>query len=68
MPAVAESPRLKTLKTAPLDSWVILSRDETTILASGKSFEEISKKAEELGSDDELVILKTPKAWSSLSV
>lgn len=66
MPTVAETPRLKALKSAPLGVWVILSENEDTILASGSTFEEVSKKAEELG--DAVVILKTPTAWTSFSV
>ena len=65
--AAAESPRLRALKSAPLDSWIALSGDETTVIASGSSFEEVSKKIEESGASDSIV-LKTPKYWAPLSV
>jgi hypothetical protein len=64
----AESARLKALKGAPLDAWIVLSGDETTVLASAPSFEEISGRIKELGSGDDFVVLKTPKSWVSLSV
>ena len=67
MPAPAESPRLKVLKSAPMDAWIALSSDETTIVATGNTFEEVSKKTEEAGLTDALV-LKTPKHWVSFSV
>jgi len=66
MPAAAETPRLKALKSAPLGVWVILSENEDTILAAGATFEEVSEKAEALG--DDIVILKTPTSWTSFSV
>lgn len=68
MPAVAESPRLKALKSAPMDSWIVLSGEESTILATGNSFEEASMRADQLDSADDLVVLKTPKSWASFSV
>jgi hypothetical protein len=66
MPAVAETPRLKALKSAPLNSWVALSDDETSIIAIGSSYEEVSKKMEESGLDS--VVIKTPNTWASFSV
>lgn len=68
MSSNTSTPRLRALKSAPLDSWVVLSRDESTILASGSTFEEASAKADALGTTDDAVIIKTPKLWASLSV
>jgi len=67
MAAVIESPRLKALKSAPLDSWIALSDDETSVVAVAKSYEELSKKLEESGVSDS-VVLRTPLHWSSFSV
>jgi len=67
MPAIADSPRLKALKSAPLNSWIALSNDETSVVATGNSYEEVSKKIEESGLSDS-VVLKTPKQWTSFSV
>jgi hypothetical protein len=67
MPTVSESPRLKALKSAPMDSWIALSSDETVVVASARTFEEVSRKIEESGLAD-LVVLKTPKHWAPFSV
>lgn len=66
MPGLVESPRLKALKSAPMDSWILLSGDESTVLAVGVSFSEISEKAGRFPED--AVVLKTPKSWASFSV
>lgn len=69
MPAVADTPRLKALKSAPLNRWVVLSSDESTVLAVGNSFEEASHRADELGpAAKDAVVIKTPPNWSSFSV
>lgn len=65
---ITESPRLKTLKSAPLDAWILLSADERTILATGETFDEVTRRADEIGSPEDAVVIKTPKSWSSFSV
>jgi hypothetical protein len=67
MPTLHESPRLKALKSAPLNSWIALSNDETSVIAVGSSYAEVSKKIDESGVSDS-VVLKTPACWSSFSV
>lgn len=67
MSTTVESPRLKTLKSAPLNSWIALSDDETRIIAVGDTYDEAVKKSDALGIDDPL-IFKTPKEWLSFSV
>jgi hypothetical protein len=67
MAATQESPRMKALKSAPLNSWIALSNDESSVVAIGSSYAEVSKKIEESGVLDS-VVLKTPKQWSSFSV
>jgi hypothetical protein len=59
--------RLEALRSAPLDSWIALSEDETKIVASGATYEEAVTRSEEAGVSDPLII-KTPKVWASFSV
>jgi hypothetical protein len=66
--ALANNKRFKALNSAPGDSWVILSDDQSTVLISGNSFEEVAKKAEDLGLSEDFPIIKTPASWSPLSV
>jgi len=49
-----------------LDSWVLLSEDESAILAVAKTFEELSEKAAHF--NVEAVMFKTPPSWASFSV
>ena len=67
MPAMSESPRLKALKSAPLNSWIALSNDETSIVATGGTYEEVSRQLEKAGLEDS-VVLKIPEVWSPFSV
>jgi hypothetical protein len=67
MPVLTESLRLKALKSAPMNSWIALSSDETSIVATGNSYEEVSRKINASGLSD-LVVLKTPASWASFSV
>jgi len=66
MAANMETPRIRALKSAPLDSWVLLSEDESAVLAVAKTFEELSQKAAHFSA--ETVMLKTPPSWASFSV
>jgi hypothetical protein len=59
--------RFEALKSAPLDSWVALSEDESRIVAVGASYEEAVKNSESAGVMDP-VLLKTPKVWLPISV
>ena len=56
-------PRVRALLSAPPDSWVALSEDETRVVASGDTFEEVCIKAEAEGVS-EPIIVKTPKDWT----
>ncbi len=62
MTTILKTTRGELLRTAPLDSWVALSKDETRITASGATYEEVSKLLDDAG-DQDSVILKTPKVW-----
>lgn len=59
--------RLELLRSAPLDSWVALSEDETRIVAVGATYSEVAERSEIAGVSDPL-ILKTPAQWAPLSV
>ena len=59
--------RNKALWSAPLDSWIALSEDETRVVATGATFAEMAKLLDE-ASDENSVILKTPKSWLPLGV
>jgi TPP-dependent indolepyruvate ferredoxin oxidoreductase alpha subunit len=59
--------RSEALRSAPLDSWIALSDDETRIVATGKTYEEVTAELDRLG-DETAVLLKTPEAWHPLAV
>lgn len=59
--------RLELLRSAPLDSWIALSEDETRIVAVGATYSEAAERSEIAGVSDPL-ILKTPVQWAPLSV
>jgi len=67
MVGAAEDRRLELLRSAPSDSWIALSEDETRIVASGATYEEVVKNSERAGVSDPLII-KTPKVWMPISV
>ena len=67
MPATLNTPRSEALRGAALDSWVALSEDETRIVATGATYEEVSKLLDETGVEDPIII-KTPKSWLPFSV
>jgi hypothetical protein len=57
-----ENRRAELLRSAPLNSWVALSADETKIVATGSTFMEADAVARKSGERD-FVITKTPEAW-----
>ncbi len=59
--------RLELLRSAPLDTWIALSEDESRIVATGATYTEVVERSESAGESDPL-ILKTPAQWSPLSV
>ena len=56
------TPRLELLRSAPLDSWIALSADETHIVATGKTFMEADSAAKRSG-EKGYFLLKTPTSW-----
>jgi hypothetical protein len=67
MPATPNRLRSKALRSAPVDSWIALAQDESRITAVGATYEEVSKRLDETG-DKDSVILKTPKSWLPVAV
>ena len=63
----SRDPRLQLLRSAPLDSWIALSEDESRIVAIGATYAEAVENSENAGVSDPLLI-KTPKAWMTVSV
>jgi len=59
--------RLKLLRSAPLDSWVALSGDESRIVAVGRDYGEVATLSDAAGESDP-IILKTPSMWAPLFV
>jgi hypothetical protein len=59
--------RLEALRSAPMNSWVALSEDETRIVAVGKTYAEVAENSDRAGVEDP-VIIKTPASWAPLSV
>jgi len=59
--------RLNLLRSAPLNKWIALSDDESKIIAVGETFGEVSDLIDRAGITDS-VILKTPPAWTPISV
>jgi hypothetical protein len=67
MPATLNSARTEALRAAPPNSWVALSEDETRVIATGSTYDEVVAKSREAGVE-EPVLIKTPNNWYSLSV
>jgi len=59
-----ESRRLELLRSAPMNSWLALSADETRIVAIGNTFMEADAIAKEAG-EKNFVITRTPDMWTS---
>jgi hypothetical protein len=61
------SVRAEVLRTAPCNSWVVLTEDETVILAVGATCEEVISKCRKAEISDPILI-KTPNAWYPFSL
>jgi hypothetical protein len=62
--AKAANRRLELLRSAPLNSWIALSADETQILAIAKTFMEADEIAQKTGQKD-YFLTRTPDEWVS---
>jgi hypothetical protein len=63
----AEDRRLALLRSAPLNSWIALSADESKIVAIGKTFVEADAIAKDSGAKN-YVLTRTPDVWISRSL
>jgi hypothetical protein len=67
MPDTTESPRIQALRSAPLDSWIALSEDESKVIATGPTYQDAAEQSERAGVSDPIII-KTPARRLSFSV
>lgn len=67
VPAILNVPRSEALRTARLDSWIALSEDESAIVATGNTYEDVSQQLDKAGLDN-AIIIKTPKSWTPFAV
>ncbi|MGC2477807.1 MAG: hypothetical protein WA485_25945 [Candidatus Sulfotelmatobacter sp.] len=63
-PAKAQDRRLELLRSAPMNSWLALSADESRIVAIGKTFVEADATAKKSG-EENYILTRTPDAWMS---
>ena len=60
--AVKPNRRVGALRNAKSERWVVLSEDESELVAEGASFEDAAKAAKEKGMNDP-VVLFIPSDW-----
>ena len=60
--AVNHNRRVELLRSAPKNSWVAMSSDESRIITTGKTFLEVDAAAKQAGETD-YFITRTPDAW-----
>ena len=58
----AASQRLEVLRSAPMNTWIALSADESRIVATGKTFMEADEAAKKTG-EEGYFLTKTPNSW-----
>lgn len=56
------SQRLELLRSAPMNSWIALSADESRIVATGRTFTEADEAAKKTG-EQGYFLTKTPDSW-----
>jgi hypothetical protein len=57
-----EDSRLQLLRSAPLDSWIAMSQDETRIVAVGNTLMEADAAAKLTG-EESYFLTRTPEVW-----
>jgi hypothetical protein len=62
-PMTAAEQRFQLLKEAEPNTWIALSRDESTIVGRGSTYEEAVNEATRQGVRDPLIV-KTPPDWN----
>ena len=58
----AGSQRLELLRSAPMNTWVAISADESRIVATGGTFMEADEAAKKTG-EEGYFLTKTPNSW-----
>ena len=53
--------RAEALRAAPPNSWVVLSEDESRIIAVGETYDEVVRKSVEAGVFDPILIRTPPE-------
>jgi hypothetical protein len=66
-PILQASARVEALRAAPRDAWIALSDDETKVVATGNSYQEVAGELDRMG-DNSSVVLKTPTCWRPFSI
>jgi hypothetical protein len=56
------SQRLELLRSAPMNTWIALSADESRIVATGSTFMEADNAAKKTG-EEGYFLTKTPNSW-----
>ena len=56
------SQRLELLRSAPMNTWIALSADESRIIATGVTFMAADEAAKKTG-EEGYVLTRTPEAW-----
>jgi hypothetical protein len=56
------SQRLELLRSAPMNTWIALSADESRIVATGSTFMEADEAAKKTG-EEGYFLTKTPNSW-----
>lgn len=54
--------RLEALRNAPPNAWLALSEDESRVVGTAATYEEVVELARKEGVDDP-VLIKTPEEW-----
>lgn len=55
--------RIEALKNAPPNGWAAFSEDEETLVAYGRTYDEVVESAEKAGIS-EPVVVKIPDTWN----
>ena len=65
--AKAANSRVELLRSAPMNSWIALAADESSIVAIGSTFVEADALAKKSGAENYL-LTRTPDVWISRSL
>jgi hypothetical protein len=63
MPVMSPESRIKALREAGAGTWLAFSEDESRVVASGASYDEVVQAAEDAG-EHEPVITRVPNDWA----